>query len=100
MPAPGALSCATVTAVGTPVALADSYDRMEVALVRGSAAGGLGLSRGDTVRFVPRAQAAAGRAAAMAGAQGASGARKAPTRKKAGKKPASKAFPSLSHLAV
>jgi S-adenosylmethionine hydrolase len=36
------------------VALANSYDRMEIALARGSAARGLGLARGAEVRFVPR----------------------------------------------
>lgn len=36
------------------VALANSYDRMEVALARGNAAQALGLARGAEVRFVPR----------------------------------------------
>jgi S-adenosyl-L-methionine hydrolase (adenosine-forming) len=39
----------------TPVALANSYDRMEIALARGNAAEVLGLGRGAEVRFVPRA---------------------------------------------
>ncbi len=39
---------------GKPVALADSYDRMEIALARGNAAHELGLARGAEVRFVPR----------------------------------------------
>lgn len=38
----------------TPVALANSYDRMEIALARGNAAEVLGLGRGAEVRFVPR----------------------------------------------
>ena len=38
----------------TPVALADSYDRMEVAIAGGSAARVLGLARGAEVRFLPR----------------------------------------------
>lgn len=37
-----------------PIALVDSYDRMEVALANGSAARALGLARGAEVRFVPR----------------------------------------------
>ena len=40
---------------GEPVALANSYDRMEIALARGNAASLLGLARGAEVRFVPRA---------------------------------------------
>jgi S-adenosylmethionine hydrolase len=39
----------------TPVALVNSYDRMEVALARGDAARELALGRGAEVRFVPRA---------------------------------------------
>ena len=46
-----------------PVALANSYDRMEVALARGSAAAELGLGRGAEVRFVPRRASAASRPA-------------------------------------
>jgi S-adenosylmethionine hydrolase len=38
---------------GTPVALADSYERMEVALSGGSAAAELGLARGARVTFEP-----------------------------------------------
>jgi len=37
-----------------PVALVNSYDRMEIALARGAAASALGLTRGAEVRFVPR----------------------------------------------
>ncbi len=40
---------------GTPVALVDSYDHMEIALARGDAARALGLGRGAELRFVPRA---------------------------------------------
>lgn len=39
---------------GTPVALVDSYDRMEIALATGDAARALGLGRGAELRFVPR----------------------------------------------
>jgi len=41
-----------------PVALVNSYDRMEVALANGNAARELGLARGAEVRFVPRSAAA------------------------------------------
>jgi hypothetical protein len=49
-----------------PVARANSYDRMEIALARGSAAGALGLARGAEVRFVTGAQASPARAARAA----------------------------------
>ena len=43
------------------VALANSYDRMEIALARGNAAEVLGLARGAEVRFVPRRESGATR---------------------------------------
>jgi hypothetical protein len=43
------------------VALANSYDRMEIALARGNAAQALGLARGAEVRFVPRRESSAAR---------------------------------------
>jgi S-adenosylmethionine hydrolase len=60
---------------GTPVALVNSYDRMEVALARGDAARTLGLARGAAVRVVPRA------AERVAAASAAAAARPAPARK-------------------
>jgi len=71
----------------TPVALVNSYDRMEVAVARGNAARELGLGRGDEVRFVPRAAKAAKPAkAAKAAARVA-----APTRAPKGRDSAPKA---------
>lgn len=57
---------------GKPVALANSYDRMEIALARGSAAHELGFARGAEVRFVPRRGASVAPAAGAGKTAGAS----------------------------
>jgi S-adenosylmethionine hydrolase len=69
-------------AEASPVALVNSYDRLEVAVARGSAAGRLGLARGAEVRFVPRE--------AATGAKGAKGAARGGSKAKEPSKPSAK----------